>query len=115
MGHWSASLLAPPRVRYGSRLCENSNDRASVYKLQSIFGRFPPLQARRSEKVRFRCDVFGQFPSFHTTWVTNGKTPSEHIFSKLPQVADIARSASSPLARPLVLQITAFWVRAILG
>jgi len=46
------------------------------------------------------------------SWVTNGKTPSEYIFSELPQVADIARSAFSLLARPLVLQITAFWVRA---
>src|SRR5262245_43777202 len=45
-------------------------------------------------------------------WVRNGKTPSEYIFSELPQVADIARSAFSLLARPLVLQITAFWVRA---
>ena len=34
------------------RLCENSNDRAPVYKFQSIFGPFPPLQARRNEKVR---------------------------------------------------------------
>src|SRR6516162_3943685 len=50
--------------RYGPRLCENSNDRAPVYKFQSIFGRFPPLQVRRSEKVCFRCAVFRQFPSF---------------------------------------------------
>jgi len=34
---------------------------------------FPPLQARRSEKVRFRCDVFRQFPSFHTAWVFGGR------------------------------------------
>jgi hypothetical protein len=34
------------------RLCENSIDRAPVYKFQSIFGPFPPLQARRNEKVR---------------------------------------------------------------
>src|SRR6516165_785777 len=28
-------------------------------------------------------------------WVTCGKTPSEYIFSELPQVADIVRSVSS--------------------
>ena len=33
-------------------------------------------------------------------WVTGGKTPSEYIFSELPQVADIARSAFHRLARP---------------
>src|SRR6516165_2539505 len=56
-------------------------------------------------------------PSFDRglEWVTNGKTPSEHIFSELPQVADIARTAFWPLTRPLVLQITAFWVQAIPG
>src|SRR6516162_1790114 len=83
-----------------AHLCENSNDRAPVYKFQSIFGRFPPLQARRSEKVRFRCAVFRQFRSFHTAWVTSGKTPSEYIFSELPQVTDIARSAFSPCGKP---------------
>jgi hypothetical protein len=53
-------------------LCENSDDRAPVYKFQSIFSRFPPLQARRSEKVRSRCAVFRQFRSFHTVWVKGG-------------------------------------------
>jgi hypothetical protein len=46
---------------------------AAVYKFQSIFGRFPPLQARRSEKVRSRCADFRQFPSFHTAWVDSGE------------------------------------------
>src|SRR6516164_2425506 len=53
-------------------LCENSNDRQQSIKFQSIFGRFPPLQAWRSEKVRFRSDVFRQFPSFHTGWTRSG-------------------------------------------
>ena len=35
------------------------------------------------------------------------------MFSELPQVADIVRSAFDHLANPLVLRITAFWVRAI--
>ena len=48
---------------------------AAVYKFQSIFGRFSPLQARRSEKVRSRCAVFGQFPSFHTAWVDLRRSP----------------------------------------
>ena len=47
--------------------------------------------------------------------VTDGKTPSEYIFSELPQVADIARSVFHDLASALVSQITAFWVRAIPG
>ena len=48
-------------------------------------------------------------------WVTGGKTPSEYMFSELPQVADIVRSAFDHLENPLVLRITAFWVRAIPG
>ena len=48
-------------------------------------------------------------------WVTGGKTPREYIFSELPQVADIARSAFHDLASPLVPQITEFWVQAIPG
>lgn len=44
-----------------------------------------------------------------------GKTPSEFMFSELPQVADIVRSAFHHLANPLVLQITVFWVPAIPG
>src|SRR6516162_5069319 len=45
--------------------------------------------------------------------VTGGKTRSEYIFSELPQVADIARTAFLSSASPLVLQITPFWVRVI--
>ena len=37
------------------------------------------------------------------------------LFSELPQVADIARSAFHDLASSLVLQVTAFWVQAIPG
>ena len=33
------------------------------------------------------------------------------MFSELPQVADIVRSAFDHLANPLVVQITAFWAR----
>jgi len=40
--------------------------------------------------------------------VTGGKAPSEYMFSELPQVADIVRSAFHHLANPLVLRITAF-------
>src|SRR6516164_8400441 len=47
--------------------------------------------------------------------VTSGKTPSEYMFSELPQVADIVRRAFDHLASPLVLQITAFWARTIPG
>ena len=50
-----------------------------------------------------------------TLWVTSGKTPSEYMFSELAQVADIVRSVFDHLANPLVLQITAFWARAIPG
>ena len=48
-------------------------------------------------------------------WVTGCKTPSEYMFSELPPTADIVRNAFHHFANPLVLQITAFWVRAILG
>jgi hypothetical protein len=37
------------------------------------------------------------------------------MFSGLPQIADIVRSAFHHLATPLVLRITAFWVRTIPG
>ena len=37
------------------------------------------------------------------------------MFSELPQVADIVRSAFDYLANPLVLQITAFSARTISG
>jgi hypothetical protein len=37
------------------------------------------------------------------------------MFSELPQVADIVRSALDHLANPLVLQITVFWARGIPG
>src|SRR6516225_7563381 len=47
---------------------------AAVYKFQSIFGRFPPLQARRSEKVRSKCAVFRQFPSFRTAWTQSSRS-----------------------------------------
>ena len=46
-------------------------------------------------------------------WVTGGKTPSEYILSELPQLADIVRRVRRYSASPLVLRITAFWVRAI--
>ena len=66
VGHGPALLPMEANGRCGSRLCESSKRSAPVYKFQSIFGRFPPLQGWRSEKVRFRCAVFRQFPSFHT-------------------------------------------------
>jgi hypothetical protein len=43
-------------------------------------------------------------------WVTDGKTPSEYIFSELLQVADIARSASSRFGEPPRIADHAFWV-----
>ena len=47
--------------------------------------------------------------------VKGGKTLSEYMFSELPQLADIVRSAFDHLENPLVLRISAFWVRAIPG
>ena len=46
-------------------------------------------------------------------WVTGGKTPSEYMLSELPQLADIVGRVRRYSASPLVLRITAFWVRAI--
>jgi len=37
------------------------------------------------------------------------------MFSELPQLADVVRSAFDHLENSLVLRITAFWVRAIPG
>ena len=75
------------------RLCENSNDRRQSINFSLFFGRFPPLQARRSEKVRFRCAVFRQFPSFHTAWTQS--RPRHFAFgtrvSLLPAHARISR------------------------
>jgi hypothetical protein len=45
-------------------------------------------------------------------WVTGGKTPSEYIFSELPQVADIVRSAFHHLATHWYCG-SLFWVQAI--
>ena len=44
-------------------------------------------------------------------WVTGGKTPSEYIFSELPQVADIVRSAFHHLATHWYCG-SLFWVQA---
>ena len=59
--------------------------------------------------------VDGRQPRECPNRVTGGKTPSEYIFSELPQVADIAKSPFHHVASPLVSQITAFWVQAIPG
>jgi len=48
---------------------KTTSDRRQSINFSRFSGRFPPLQARRSEKVRSRCAVFTQFPSFHTAWV----------------------------------------------
>ena len=45
--------------------------------------------------------------------VKGGKTPGEYIFSELPQIADIVRSAFHDLTNPVISQITTFWVQAI--
>jgi hypothetical protein len=50
-----------------------------------------------------------------TTQLPNRSRAVKDIFSALPQVADIDRSVFHLWRRPLVLQITAFWVRAIPG
>jgi hypothetical protein len=71
-----APVMAPPgfcgsageNVAFRPRPCENSTHRAAVYEFQSVFGRFRPLQGRRSAKIRSRCAVFRQFPSFHPVW-----------------------------------------------
>jgi hypothetical protein len=42
---------------------------------------------------------------FHTAWVTSGKNRREYMFSGLPQVADIVRSAFEYLANPPQLRV----------
>ena len=84
--------------------------RQSVHAANEIRG------ARRDDPLVFLdiadC-VIDQGPVKCLLWVTGGKTPSEYMFSELPQLADIVRSAFDHLENPLVLRITAFWVRAI--
>ena len=65
---------------------------AAVYKFQSIFDRFPPLQAQRSEKIRSRCAVFRIFPSFHTAWTHSGPRSKG---GAVPQVVMVALPARS--------------------
>src|SRR6266404_5366451 len=38
----------------------------------SRFFAFSAITGRQSEKIRSRCAVFRQFPSFHTVWVIGG-------------------------------------------
>ena len=64
-----APSAGEPSFRFGSRLCENSNDRRQSINFSRFVGHSPPVEARRSVKVRFRWAVFRQFPSFHTAWV----------------------------------------------
>jgi len=40
----------------------------------SRFSVFSAIQARQSEKIRSRCAVFRQFPSFHTVWTQIGRS-----------------------------------------
>ena len=62
--------------------------------------RFPSVAAVSDEKDDRRL------------WVTGGKTPSEYIFSELPQVADIVRNAFHHLATHWYCG-SLFWVQAI--
>ena len=82
---WPDDLAFRRMSQMGPGCVKTLERSAAVYKFQSIFGRFPPLQARRSEKVRSRCAVFRQFPSFHTAWVTFGKSEGhrERLLSTL--------------------------------
>jgi hypothetical protein len=56
VGLGPALLLMEANGGLGSRLCVNSNDRAPVYKFQSIFGRFPPFtsSAKRKSSLQMR-------------------------------------------------------------
>ena len=59
-----AGSYAGPNVGKGSRLCENSNDRAPVYKFQSIFGPFPAITGsaeRKSSLLMRRFQTISEF------------------------------------------------------
>ena len=61
--------------------------------------------------TQFRC----RGPAEGPLWVTGGKTPSEDIFSELPQVADINRSAFTVGGGPPYCRSLHSGVRAIPG
>ena len=54
------------------RLCENSNERAAIWKCGSIFGASRASHARRSAKVRLQRAIFRDFLSFHTVCLIYG-------------------------------------------
>lgn len=63
---WLASLknFCTVRDRSRPRLCENSNDQATVYNFGSVSSRFCSLQAQWSVKIYPGCAVFEQFLVF---------------------------------------------------
>ena len=85
----------------------------AVTRGRSGIGALPPFTGTRAkDPLPPSCGVpVGRHEG--QLWVTGGKTRSENMFSELLQLADIVRSAFHYSANLLVLQITAFWVRAI--
>jgi len=84
----------------------------------SITGSGKGVDVKAFKIAAFRDSMRRQYTSrtLQVEWplgVTGCKTPSEYMSSELLQIADIVRSAFHHSANLLVLQITAFWVRAI--
>jgi hypothetical protein len=90
------SAATPVDVRYGSRLCENSDVELARRKFVSI-----TLNKKRTalavtvekRKERKQFCAFSAGARFHTAWVKTGKAQCEHMVSALPLRADIAQQS----------------------
>src|SRR5271155_1411587 len=76
----------------------NSRLRSSLLVRPHWSERPPTAQPRRSPALQRRTEGHPSEPFRSKNvggrlWVRGGKTPSEHVFTELPQVTDIARSA----------------------
>src|SRR5262249_14409829 len=102
-GKPASSTICCRRCTARATRCYSRGDVAHEPDLRSRHSGWVPLSRTR----QFERQPLGGPKSL--VWVTCGKPPSEYIFSGLPQVADIFRSAFHHLG--LVLRMTSFWIR----
>ena len=82
-----------------SRLCKNSNDRRQSINFSEFSAVF--CHYRLSEvKVRIRCAVFRQFPSFHTAWVESG-TPKPWVLTIVTSCVNVVAPDNTGFANAL--------------
>ena len=71
-GNASGSPLGDRRVWFGSRLCENSNDRQQSINFSRFSAVFRHYKLGEAKKFASDATFSDNFPSFHTAWVTGG-------------------------------------------